>query len=147
MKTTFFLIVLLSMGLHSLAQQSPSQKDIQAFLIRFFDALSARNDEAVKAEVTPDFILLENGKIWNTDSLIKATSLYKGLDIKRVNQLDFVKTEQAGNVAWVSYHNKADILFNGRQIIARWLESAVLVKVKQAWKIELLHSTVINPAL
>ncbi len=145
MRKIFSFLVLITIGLHATAQQKNDQKDVQAPLIRLFDGISAIDNEAIKAEVSSDFTLLENGKIWNTDSLIVAVSRYKGLGLKRVNKLDFLKTEQAGNTAWVSYYNTADLEFKGRQIVARWLESAVLVSEQGKWKIKLLHSTELKP--
>ncbi len=145
MKKIFIFSLLITLFLHTSAQQRNGQKDIQAPLIRLFDGMSAINEEAVKAEVTADFILLENGKIWNTDSLVHAINKYKGLDLKRVNKFDFLQTEQSGNTAWVSYYNTADLTFKGKQIVVKWLESAILVKQQGDWKIKLLHSTVLQP--
>jgi ketosteroid isomerase-like protein len=65
--------------------------------------------------------------------------------MKRVNTIDFIKVTVKGPVAWVSYHNMADIAKKGKQRQVRWLESAVLEKTKGEWKVALLHSTVLNP--
>ena len=145
MRRFIFFIAIFTVSLQAFAQSKTEQKLIQAPLVRFFDAMSAQQPDGLKAEVTPDFSLLENGKVWNTDSLTIAIVRYKGLDLKRVNHFDFIKTEQMGNVAWLSYYNTADITFKGKQINIRWLESAVLIKEKQLWKIKFLHSTELKP--
>ena len=44
-------------------------------------------------------------------------------------------------MAWVSYWNKAEIRRATELRIIVWLESAVMVKVDDEWKIQLLHST------
>lgn len=142
MRKIFIFLVLITIGLHAAAQQ---KNDIQAPVIRLFDGMSAMNNDAIKAELSTDFTLLENGKVWNTDSLTTAINKGKGMDIKRVNKFEFLKTEQAGNTAWVSYYNTAELEFKGRQITVRWLESAVLVKEQGKWKIKLLHSTELKP--
>lgn len=143
MRKIFSFLVLITIGMHAAAQQ---KNDIQATVIRLFDGMSAMNNEAIKAEVSSDFTLLEDGKLWNTDSLTRAINKGKGMDIKRVNKFEFLKTEQAGNTAWVSYYNTAELEYKGRQITVRWLESAVLVKEQGKWKIKLLHSTELKPA-
>jgi hypothetical protein len=139
----FSFLVLIMIGLQAAAQQ---KNDIQAPVIRLFDGMSAMDNEAIKAELSTDFTLLENGKVWNTDSLTAAINRGKGMDLKRVNKFEFLKTEEAGNTAWLSYYNTAELEFKGRKIIVRWLESAVLVKEQKKWKIKLLHSTELKPA-
>lgn len=138
MRNIFSFLVLITIGLHAAAQQ---KNDIQAPVIRLFDGMSAMDNEAIKAELSSDFTLLENGKVWNTDSLTAAINKGKGMDLKRVNKFEFLKTEESGNTAWVSYYNTAELQFKGKEIIVRWLESAVLVKEQKKWKIKLLHST------
>jgi hypothetical protein len=133
-----------------LATPSFAQKDkvaIEAAIVLFFDGLSELSTEKLKAVTTPDFLLLELGEVWNIDTLLHKMSPMKGVKFERVNRFEFIKTEQSGNTAWVSYHNWADITVNNNnKYLIRWLESAVLVKDKEEWKIKLLHSTEIKPA-
>ena len=56
-----------------------------------------------------------------------------------------METEQKGDMAWVSYHNTADLSVQTKKMKVQWLESAVLIKEGQHWKIRLLHSTEIKP--
>jgi ketosteroid isomerase-like protein len=47
-----------------------------------------------------------------------------------------------GNAAWGSYYNEATIrVADGTVRNVQWLESAVLIKQGNDWKIKLLHST------
>jgi hypothetical protein len=75
------------------------------------------------------------------DTLINKMLPRKNSNVKRINAFEFIQTEQSGNVAWVSYHNSARFISGEREQVVRWLESAVLVKTKGKWKIQLLHST------
>lgn len=147
MKKLLFLLVLFGLSRSASAQNPAEQQRIQAPLVRFFDAMSAVDEQAVSAEVTKGFSLLENGKVWNIDSLVNAVSKYRGLGLTRINRLDFIQTEQLGNAAWVSYYNTADMTYKGRKMTIKWLESAVLVKKEGQWKIKILHSTELKPAL
>jgi hypothetical protein len=145
MKRLLFLMLLFAVYLRGNAQSVQEQQQIQVPLLKFFDAMAAQQPDALKAEITRDFILLEQGKIWNTDSLTGSMARYKGLDIKRINHLEFVKTERIDDISLVSYYNTADLSYKGKQMSIKWLESAVLVRQKQGWKIKLLHSTEIKP--
>ena len=120
-------------------------RPIEITISRFFDGISEIHEEKLRATVTEDFILLENGHLWNMDTLVTKVKNPKNPGIRRVNKFEFIKTEREGNTAWVSYHNTADFSLNEKQQTVKWLESAVLRKEKGKWKIKLLHSTRILP--
>ena len=138
-KLTCLFILFVLMNFSSFAQK---EKDsIEISISRFFDGLSEINPEKIKSQSTDDFLLLEEGEVWNMDTLIAKVSMRKNMNIIRTNSFEFIKTEQAGNMAWVSYRNTALFKLNEKQQIVRWLESAVLVKENGKWKIKMMHST------
>ena len=121
-----------------------AQKDkdkIEASVVGFFNGLSLVNADTLKYYSTTDFQLLEDGKVWNMDTLISKIMPRKNSKIERINTFEFIRTEQSGNMAWVSYNNSAEFKLGDKQQIMRWMESAVLTKSKGSWKIQLLHST------
>ena len=140
--TVCFISLLLSAE-SPFAQISEHEK-VQKVIIDFFDALAALNDQGIRDVVENDFILLEDGEVWNTDTLINALTPVKSRKFSRINHLKFFSTEQQGDVAWVSYDNKADITVDDKPYKRHWLESAVLKRKNGRWKISLLHSTVIR---
>jgi hypothetical protein len=117
------------------------KENIEMSISKFFDGFSELAINKLKEYSTADFILLENGEVWNLDTLISKISGRKNSNVRRVNKFEFIKTEQNRKVAWVSYHNTAEFTVNEKQQTVKWLESAVLVKEKGIWKIKLLHST------
>ena len=134
-----FLLFVISIPSTLFAQKE--KEKIELAIVKFFDGLTDVDVDKLKQYTTSDFILLEHGEIWNMDTLINKISARRNPNFKRVNRFQFIQTEQNGKVAWVSYHNTADISFNERQQTVRWSESAVLRKEKGRWKIKLLHST------
>ncbi|MES2109088.1 MAG: nuclear transport factor 2 family protein [Bacteroidota bacterium] len=141
MKKTLVLFMILLAGLSSHGQQAADGKPIQAAIITLFDAVAKLDDAGIKAQCTSDFTLIERGQVLNADTLIKWLAPLKGRDIKRVNTINFVKTGQQGNTAWVVYYNTAEMIMGDKHRTAKWLESATLVKEGTVWKIKLLHST------
>jgi hypothetical protein len=138
-KLICFFALIVFLNFPSSAQK---EKDsIEISISRFFDGLSEINPEKIRSQSTDDFLLLEEGEVWNMDTLIAKVSMRKNMNIVRTNSFEFIKTEQAGNMAWVSYHNTAVFKLNEKQQTVRWLESAVLVKEKGKWKIRMMHST------
>ena len=135
------IILMLSVTLHAQKEKT----DLQAVINGFFNGLSLLNADTLKYYATSDFELLEDGEVWNMDTLINKAFSRKDLKIIRVNKFGFITTEQKGNSAWVSYWNTAEFTLGDRSRVVKWLESAVLVKEKGKWKIRMLHSTAIKP--
>jgi ketosteroid isomerase-like protein len=129
------------------AQSKPSAEaaPVQQAIRGVFDGFSALSLEEIMRHCTPDVTILEDGVVWNADSMATNLRRLKGADFKRVNSFNFLQTEVRGNTAWTSYFNQADVQVNGKDYQLRWLESAVLVKEGGQWKIKILHSTVIRP--
>ncbi len=106
-----------------------------------FDALSVGSIEKMEEAVTPDVKILEHGVVWTLDTVRAYLAKKRPADFKRVNTFEFFQREITDRMAFVSYHNRADIHANNKDRTVRWLESAVLVKEKDGWKLKMLHST------
>ncbi|RAV98957.1 nuclear transport factor 2 family protein [Pseudochryseolinea flava] len=133
----FFFCVTATTSLYAQGDEAAIKQSI----ITMFDGMSKLDEQIVRGELTKDFQLLEDGEVWNADSL---TSFFKTMDkaaFSRINKFDFIKIEKRDNVAWVSYFNEAQIAYRERKFTIKWLESAVLVKDNKRWRISFLHST------
>jgi hypothetical protein len=118
------------------------QGDVQKTVINLFDALSNRDSILLKANCTADVLLFENGQVWNLDTMMRIViSLKKLDDYKRMNKIEFIHTEIHKDVAWVTYHNQADITVTGKHRVVKWVETVILINEKNKWKIKILHST------
>jgi hypothetical protein len=151
MKKLIFIMTLL-VSAFNLPAQTPVSSNftaeelkVNATVVKFFDALTELDLVKLKLQVTKDFMLLEEGEIWNTDSLSNYFEPMKKLNITRVNKFSFVKTTVTDQTAWTAYFNRADMKRGEKKMSKDWLESAVLVKEDGIWKISLLHSTTIKP--
>jgi ketosteroid isomerase-like protein len=121
--------------------QTSEKAEVQQVITRFFDALSVTNIPQMKAEVSDDFMLLENGEIWTIDTLANKISRPKPEGYLRQNSFDFLSTKIDRNRAYVYYKNKAEISSKTRNATIKWLESAILRKEKGRWRMEFMHST------
>ncbi|WP_281558015.1 nuclear transport factor 2 family protein [Thalassomonas sp. RHCl1] len=137
------LIVVLSLVIttSAYAQEKPFR-----VVQELFSAMSAIDHKKMQAVVTDDFQLLEAGEDWDMQDLI---DVIKPSDYNRRNYFHLINSRVYGDIAWVSYWNKATFSKeknkeknegNSEQAVA-WLESAVLVKQDNRWKIQMLHST------
>jgi hypothetical protein len=106
-----------------------------------FEALSDGSMTKMEQAVTPDIKILEHGVVWTLDTVRLYLSKKRPADFKRVNTFEFFQTEISDTMAFLSYHNRADIHANNKDRTVKWLESAVLVKENNSWKVKMLHST------
>ena len=114
-------------------------------VINLFEALSNRDSVSLKNNCTADILLYETGSIWNADTLIlKAITLNTAIDFKRINTFDFINTTVAENTAWATYNLHSEITRNGKKATVQWMETVIVVKEKQKWKIKVLHSTLLR---
>jgi hypothetical protein len=105
-----------------------------------FAAMSKQDGKAMQDTSTKDFQLLEHGEEWSMQKLVDVVQA-NGKSHERKNFFKQIRARQTGDMAWVSYWNKAEIQRATELKIIVWLESAVMVKVDGEWKIQMLHST------
>jgi len=139
--TLYFGITLLT---HAQNKLTADQQQVQNIITNVFQALADRNVNSLKSYCTEGVIIYETGLIWNMDTLIQKITRPVPADFKRVNKIDFIKTKVNGNTAWVTCYNQAEVTANGSVYTIRWLETSILIKVKNTWKLETLHSTVLK---
>lgn len=120
----------------------------------FQEIWSNLDESKIKKFYTEDFLLLEDGEVWNNDSVkiavndIKSrfeSTENKANKFERINSFEFIKSKSEGNIGWIAYHNYADMLMNGTNIAKiHWIESATFIKEKNGWRIQSLHSTLVK---
>ncbi len=147
MKKITLLLIAFSISAILMAQEqlTNDQQSVQQTIIKMFTTLSNRDSVSLKDYCTNDILLFENGSIWNVDTLIlKAITLNQATDFKRINTFDFINTTADKTTAWSTYKLQSDITRNGKQGSIQWMETVIMVKEKNQWKIKILHSTLIK---
>ena len=147
MKKISLLLISFSISAIMMAQeqQSTSQQEVQQTVIRMFEALSNRDSVSLKNYCSTDITLYEYGQSWNMDTLIlKAITQNRSPDFKRTNSFDFISTTAGKTMAYVTYHLNSSVTRDGKQVTVQWLETIVLVKERNQWKVKHLHSTLIK---
>jgi len=121
------------------------ENQLKAIIQESFDEIwSKREPKNIAKYYTSDFILLENGAVWNNDTI--SYHLEKGrrkkLLSKRENSFDFISIKVSENMAWIAYQNYATITREDGSIRKiHWLESATAIRTDDGWKLQMLHST------
>lgn len=153
MRITITIIALLCFGSPSWGQLTPDEEAVKEVIQNAFDHIfSALNPNVIEDYFTPDFILLEDGKVWSNDSIrfFLTEQVLPHVEklreenhtLERLNKFDFVKISLSGNYAWVAYRNTGIFKIDGVIVDeVHWLESAVLKKSQTGWRVQMLHST------
>ncbi|MCW9065968.1 MAG: nuclear transport factor 2 family protein, partial [Ignavibacteriaceae bacterium] len=96
--------------------------------------------------LTEDYLILENGELLDTESDI-ALMPEPDSGYERTDTFDFRYIKIEGDIAYTVYFLKAEIKDKTNGTINKeWLESTILRRSGDGWKIALLHSTKItNP--
>ena len=118
---------------------------IEELIIKSFDEIwSELNSKNIDKYYTKDFLLLENGEVWNNDSISNYldNAVLKKPIATRVNSIEFIEVKVLKGMAWVAYKNQAIFSLENKIIRkAYWLESAIAILTENGWKLEMLHST------
>lgn len=144
-KSTFLITIFITISFGAFSQNKSDENAIQKLIQNSFDHLFSNFDSGKLSEFyTEDFILLENGEVWNNE-IIRGyfEKALKNEDRPtRTNRFEFIETKVEGNRGWIAYHNFATISRNGEVIREiHWLESATAIKTPNGWRLEMLHST------
>jgi len=91
--------------------------------------------------LTEDYLILENGELLNAEGDI-ALMPEPDSSYERTDTFDFRYVKIEGDIAYTVYFLKAEIKDKTNGTINKeWLESTILRRSGDGWKIALLHST------
>ena len=110
----------------------------------FDDVWGELDSTKIEKYHTEDFLLLEHGEIWTNDTIKSYIANARTAEKlpKRTNSFEFIRFVKSENSIWFAYQNYATLSIDGKKIMdLQWLESAVAIKTKQGWKLQMLHST------
>lgn len=147
MKTiAIFSLGLLSFVLLPLLTKAQTDEELIQNLIQdsFDELFSGFKSEKLLDYYTEDFLLLEQGEVWDTEMILGYFDRAKQNPnpVLRTNRFEFIETKVSGNTAWTAYHNYATISRNGEVIQELyWLDSATALKTEKGWRLDMLHST------
>lgn len=136
------LLLTSTVGAAASDQSTPSSNDevqVTEAVRTMFAALSAENIPKLRAVIAPDFYAFEAGGRITGDALIDL--IKKAAGKTYVWTVNDPEVHIDGSMAWVTYTNRGSIKDASETKNVSWLESAVLRKEKDNWRIQFFHST------
>lgn len=134
-------VILLFISLYAFPQQGNDSTTIVHLLENDYKTMGNWDIETHIANCTSDYLLVENGEIWNMEIERAYYNKNKHRKIDRKDYFDFEHVSITGDMAYAVYGLKSVIIENGQTKNKVWNESAVFRKEKGKWKIALIHST------
>jgi hypothetical protein len=147
MKRLNFIILMMFFTTITFGQVSneTDKTRIKNLIIESFDEIWSKLDaKNIDKYYTKDFLLLENGEVWNNDSIKNYldNAMLRKPSLKRMNTIEVIEIKIANKLAWIAYQNYATFSTDNKIIRkAHWLESATAILTENGWKLEMLHST------
>jgi ketosteroid isomerase-like protein len=142
-KAALYLMIIGGLTLNSCLtkKQTDDPEKLKAVLMEYFDAIKAKDLQKMKELCTTDFVLFENGKIFNNDSLINVINSMPNAKLSyRFDNFNISVDNQTG---YIRYYNYGDFTIKDTiHMTINWIESAAFKKIDNVWKLEFLHSTV-----
>jgi len=131
----------------SCATKATDKTDVAATIRTMYAAATVDDLDKFNTLVEPGFYIYDGGTRFDGDAIMK---LMKGLHAKGAVYLWSVNDPDVHvncNEAWIAYVNRGSMkIGNGPITPMQWLESAVLEREKDGWKIAFFHSTRVPPA-
>jgi hypothetical protein len=144
LKAIMFLVLFTTISFGQVSKETDKTL-IKNLVIESFDEIwSDLNAKNIDKFYTKDFLLLENGEVWNNDTIANYlnNAILRKPKPKRLNTIEIIDIKIANGKAWVAYHNYATFSIDDKIVRkAHWLESAVAILTEDGWKLEMLHST------
>lgn len=138
------LLLTSTIGAAASDRSTPSGNDevqVTEAVRTMFAALSAENIPKLRAVIAPDFYAFEAGGRISGDALIDLIKKAHAAGKTYVWTVNEPEVHIDGNMAWVTYINRGSIKDASETKNVSWLESAVLRKEKDNWRIQFFHST------
>ncbi|MGV3530557.1 MAG: nuclear transport factor 2 family protein [Flavisolibacter sp.] len=142
----FILAVLFTIPLFSFSQPASDSAHLVNLLKEDYKTMVNWDIDKHKSFCTADYVLIEEGEIWDMAREAANYRKNQGRKMERVDHFDILFVKVVGDAAYTVYHLRSDIREHGELRVKRWNESVVFRKVMGVWKIALIHSTVVSGA-
>jgi hypothetical protein len=142
---SIILIMIFTTVSYGQVSNETEKTSIKNLVLESFDEIwSKLNSKNIDKYYTKNFLLLENGEVWNNDSITNYLdkAILRKPNPNRMNTIEIIEIKIANKMAWIAYQNYAT--FSIDNIIIRkahWLESATAILTENGWKLDMLHST------
>jgi hypothetical protein len=143
MKYVYVLQVILAVVFFSGCEQNRSTDDpekLKTVLLNYFDGIKNKDFNKMLESTTDDFLLYEDGRIWNNDSVFM--NIKRNVPFSVEYKFDNFKINVDNMSGDMTYYNNAEFVFNDTiKLSFNCIESATFRKNAGVWRMNFLHLT------
>jgi hypothetical protein len=140
MKRILILLAIVSIwGCSQQKSGTDNPKFIKGLLNDFITAIEDYNYEELDKLTHPDFIMYENGSVWNTKEFFQALEGFQ--EVKITYDIDKLNIIMDHNTAHAQFINHGTFAYPDTTIHLNFIESSTFVKENNIWYIKFYHST------
>jgi hypothetical protein len=117
---------------------------LKKVLTGYFEGIANKDFAKMKTLTTDDFMLYEDGAVWNNDSALM--NIRRNMPFTVKYKFDNFKIHVDNASGDITYINHADFVFgetNKKSL--DWIESATFRKINGEWKMNFLQATLRRP--
>lgn len=123
----------------SCADKPGNVEELRSVVSKYYDGIRDHDHQKMTESTSDDFLLYEQGKVWNNDSVFNEMDKYPYEASFSFDHLDGMTDE---STAHLSYEVQADFTFDDSiRLRYHFLESAAFVRSGRGWKMKFLHVT------
>jgi len=108
-----FALAIMSLTAGKSKQSNDDPEKLKTVLNSFFNSIGTHDLEKLRSTVTNDFILYEDGKLWNIDSAYM--NIKRNLPFSVTYKMDNMKFFVDSESGDVTYTNHGDFVFNNSE--------------------------------
>jgi len=140
MKNIFLIVIVtVLVSCNSNVNHKNDEKVVKTILNEFITAIQDKNFNKLEDLTSDDFVIYENGLVWNLEKFSLKLEEYDSVSIKyELKDLHFIVDSKT---AHAQFHNKGTFQYPDTVIVLNFIESATFVKKNDNWNIKFYHST------
>lgn len=129
------------MGATQASTVTADEEAVAQALRLMYVALTKEDTAQLRAVTTSDFHTFDGGEHMTGDELMAVIKSAHASGKTFAWTVPEPKVRIEGNVAWITYVNRGSVQDAAGKKDVSWLESAVLLKDADTWRIQFFHST------
>jgi len=138
-KLVYILMGLLLVSCAANNAKKDDEKKVKALLNDFITAVQDKNFSELDKLTCDDFVIYENGLVWDFGQFSLKIEEYDSVTINYVVKDLHLLVD--ANTAHAQFHNEGTFVYPDTTIVLYFIESAAFVKENNDWQIKFYHST------
>ncbi len=138
-KIYYIIISAFLIGCSGSINKKSDKRVVKSVLNQFITAVQDKNYSKIEQLTQDDFVIYENGLVWNLKEFSLELEAYDSVKINyEISNLHLIVDD---NTAHAQFSNKGTFVYPDTTIVLNFIESATFINHDNNWQIRFYHST------